>query len=87
MLQAKECEAKFSEIFAAHKSHPYLLWAADLERVREAVMCSLRGESFQQFRNDAEALAGVKRVGDKSRPRRVAHVIKSDLELEMMDVV
>lgn len=91
--KARDCIESFKRIHAAHKSHPFLSWAVNLNNTSTAFAKCMGGElaGIGDLDNTKESSASC----DSSRggnsdgllTRRKSHVIHSDPELEAMDVL
>lgn len=82
--KAKECIEKFREIHAAHKSHPFLSWAMNLNNTSTAFAKCMCGElaGVPDLNSTKESTASCdsnKNGGSGGLPaRRVSNVIYSD---------
>ena len=96
--KAKECNEKFWRVHAAHKAHPFLSWALNVNNARTAFMKCMGGElagvgttELDGTKESSASCGSPGQLGNSGgvvvKTRRVANVIHSDPELEAMDML
>ena len=87
--QAAEFDTKFRKILASNKSHPYLLWAANLDDVVEAFQACMRRGDPASDEADAPMLPPAGKpaaVAVGTAERKTRRVLLSDPELDDMQI-
>ena len=94
--KAKECLEKFRKIHAAHKTHPFLSWAINLNNTSAAfakcMVGELAGGDLDNTKESSASCGSFSNDGGNSsdsvtRMQRVSNVIHSDPELEAMELL